>query len=274
MINGPKWSSALSLARHWVWFADTTTSATQSCLLFYSQPTGMLSLLSDAGTSWLSSPLGGSGVLQNTQCAVTLPDSSASVNGTALTLNLAMTFKPSFAGAKHIQMFATGAGGVTTGWVDRGTWVVPATGPVVTADSASVIVNLGSTKVIEARYADSLGADDLQSAWIWITNAFGGSAANSCLMYFDPRAQTLSVLDDSGAAWLPGHLGTIAAVGKSQCTVHTGSSGYNTAGMTSALQVNTGFSGSYRGTTQHVYIFAAGSSTNSGWKDAVTLTVP
>jgi hypothetical protein len=258
----------------WVWFTNSTAASTaSSCLLRYEYFADRLSLLNDAGTDWISAPYGLGAVLQNSQCSLALPG-SFTFHGTSIALNLAMTFKPGFTGARHIYMYATGVGGLTSGWVDRGTWTVPATGTSVTADSASVIVDLGFSQVLEARYSDSLGGTDVRTAWIWITNAFGGSAAASCLMYYDAGAETMSVLDNAGTAWQTAAVGTSANIGNAQCTVHVGSSNGDASGNAFTLQANTSFSGAYAGTTQHIYIFAAGSSTNSGWTDAGTLTIP
>jgi hypothetical protein len=42
-----------------------------------------------------------------------------------LTLNLAMTFKPAYSGAKNIYMYAGDVSGSNSGWQQRGTLTVP-----------------------------------------------------------------------------------------------------------------------------------------------------
>ena len=84
----------------------------------------MLSLLSD-GQTWMAGIPGGEGSLQNSQCAVNLTTSSVSISGNTLTLNLAMTFKPAYAGAKNIYMYAANVANVNSGWQTRGTWTAP-----------------------------------------------------------------------------------------------------------------------------------------------------
>lgn len=116
-------ASDLSMA--WIWINSTLTSTSSgSCLLYYDRATGNLNLLNDAGTAWLPGTLGAFGTLQNSQCAVTLGTSRATLSGNTLTLNLAMTYKPAYAGAKHIYMYAAN-GSVSSGWQDRGLWTVP-----------------------------------------------------------------------------------------------------------------------------------------------------
>jgi hypothetical protein len=74
---------------------------------------------------WPSGVPLGSGTLQNSQCVINLAASSASVDGANLTLSLAITFPPSFAGSKNVYMLAGSAIGPSTGWVQRGTWAIP-----------------------------------------------------------------------------------------------------------------------------------------------------
>jgi hypothetical protein len=45
--------------------------------------------------------------------------------GANLTVNLALSFKPAFAGAKTVYMQTQDAAGWATGWQARGSWTVP-----------------------------------------------------------------------------------------------------------------------------------------------------
>jgi hypothetical protein len=47
------------------------------------------------------------------------------MSGTTLTLNLAVTFRPAFAGVKNIDMYAGNVGGMNSGWQTRGSWTAP-----------------------------------------------------------------------------------------------------------------------------------------------------
>ena len=78
-------------------------------MAYYDRAANTLNLLNDAGTAWTSGTVGSGGTLQNSQCAIALGSSTTrAVSGNTLTLNLAMTFKPAFAGAKNIYMYANG----------------------------------------------------------------------------------------------------------------------------------------------------------------------
>jgi hypothetical protein len=94
-------------------------------LFYYTRATNTLALLNDAADGYLTAAVGGGGTLHNSQCAIGLGSSAAVFNGNTLTLNLAMTFAPSFAGAKMIFMFAANGTGTTSGWQSRGAWTVP-----------------------------------------------------------------------------------------------------------------------------------------------------
>jgi hypothetical protein len=84
-----------------------------------------LNLYNDAGSGWLPPALlGVSGTLSNSQCTVNAVASSESLSGTDAVLNLVMTFKSSFNGAKNVALYGLGSSS-NTGWQTLGTWTVP-----------------------------------------------------------------------------------------------------------------------------------------------------
>jgi hypothetical protein len=99
-----------------------------SCLPMYVPASHSLYLATDAGTSWLGPlTIGQDGTLQNTQCTLNAGASSASGSGTNLTVNLAISFQPTFTGLKNQYMRADdAANSLSSGWQNRGTWT---TGP-------------------------------------------------------------------------------------------------------------------------------------------------
>ena len=114
------------LSATWVWFnASFTSSSANSCLLYYDRATGRINLLSDDGNTWRPAVLGTSGVLQNSRCTLSLPGSWVSLQGTTLTLNLAMSFSSIYRGTKNTYMYAASSDQSSSGWQTRGTWVVP-----------------------------------------------------------------------------------------------------------------------------------------------------
>jgi hypothetical protein len=95
-----------------------------SCTASYNPATNSVSLLNDAATAWLTGTLG-TGSLTNSQCKLNLADSSASISGNFLTLNLSVNFKPASSGLNVARMLAKTVGGTSTGWQYRGLWTAP-----------------------------------------------------------------------------------------------------------------------------------------------------
>src|SRR5207244_2556131 len=83
-------------------------------------------LLNDSGSAWIGpSVLGSGAALNNSRCGVNVGSSSASGSGNNLTVNLALTFAaPAFSGAKNIYTFAHDNGNLSTGWEQKGSWMV------------------------------------------------------------------------------------------------------------------------------------------------------
>ena len=118
-------AGAANLQAAYVWFNANLTTTTSSCMLYYQPSTNQLNLLNNAATAWQAATPGASTTLQNSQCSVNMAATTVTLNGNTLTLNLAMTFQPGYAGAKNVYMFAIDASGSNSGWQQMGTWTVP-----------------------------------------------------------------------------------------------------------------------------------------------------
>jgi hypothetical protein len=268
-----------NLATAWVWFNETLGSvSSNSCLLYYDRPGAALYLLNDDATVWMPGRLGSGATLQNSLCAVNVGGSSATVSGNSLTLNLAMTFKAAYAGAKNIYMFAQNAGGVNTGWQTRGTWTVPGTpaagAPAVTADSATPNSGSGASQTFALRSSDTRGAANLQTAWVWFNETFASVSSNSCMLYYDRAAATLYLLNDSASVWMPGRLGSSGTLQNSRCSVRLGSSSVTASGNTLTLNLAMTFRSAFAG-QKNIYMWTQNASgINSGWQTRGTWMVP
>jgi hypothetical protein len=99
-------------------------SGTQ-CTIDYNAMTNLVRIQND-DTAWgLFTPFGAGTPLANSQCILNLVTSNAVRSGTDLTLTLDLEFTGSFSGAKTIAMRANSNTGLTTGFVNRGSWTVP-----------------------------------------------------------------------------------------------------------------------------------------------------
>ena len=110
---------------------NTTVDVSHSCLVAYYPLEGdLIALSSDDATNdawnWAGiQGLGQAGVLSNSQCAIDTGASSVTRNGSAVQLNLKMTFTPAFRGTRQMFMAAHDSGGNQTAWPYVGYWVVP-----------------------------------------------------------------------------------------------------------------------------------------------------
>jgi hypothetical protein len=261
-------AGATDLRQTWVWFNPTFSSSAHSCLAYYQAGNNTLNLLDDAGATWLSLPLG-SGTLQNSQCAIALGSSTAVRTGNTLTLTLALTFKPAFAGVQTIFMYATN-GTQTSGWQTRGTWTSGPL-PVLTADSVTPNAGTGAAQAFVLSYTDTAGATDLRQTWVWFNPAFT-SSAHSCLAYYQPGTNTLNLLDDAGATWLSAPLGS-GTLQNSQCGIALANSTAVPNGNTLTLTLAVTFKAAFAG-AQTIFMYATNGTQTSGWQTRGTWTVP
>ena len=285
-------SGATRLSTAWVWFNATFGSvSSDSCMLYYQPSTATLYLLTDAANFWMPATAGSNVTLQNSQCAVDVRSSGGTVSGTTLTLNLAMTFRSTYAGAKHVYMYAANVANVNSGWQDRGDWTATSTGsttpssptaptapsapttPTVTADSATPSSGTGSTQVFSLQYSSTRGATDLLHAWVWFSATFSDDSTYSCMLYYDRSIGRLRMLNN-GSTWMSGSLGGSGTLWNSQCSVNLGSSSVTFDGNTLTLNLAMTFRSQYRG-AKNIYMYAANlSGVNSGWRHRGLWTVP
>src|SRR6185295_8553473 len=103
---------------------NTGAIATNACYVFYARSTNKLYLQNNASSAW-QGPLtpGVAGNVSNSQCTLNSAGSSVSTSGNTLTVNIALTFQPAFAGTKNIYLFALDSLGFkTAGWQLKGSW--------------------------------------------------------------------------------------------------------------------------------------------------------
>jgi len=98
-----------------------------ACYLAFVPPSNALLLVDDAGDAggpYQGMVLPASGTIANGQCAVNLSASSVSTSGNTLTLTLALTFNPGFAGNQVVYLAARGQT-QNSGWQPSGSITVP-----------------------------------------------------------------------------------------------------------------------------------------------------
>ncbi|MGA2883272.1 MAG: protease pro-enzyme activation domain-containing protein, partial [Bryobacteraceae bacterium] len=131
-------AGATSLQTAWAYFSPTLANpATNTCLLYYNVAGNLIELLQDNGATWVSAAPGAATTLQNSQCSLNVAGTSVVRNGNTLTVDLPMTFLPSYAGAKNIYLYAADVSGSSSGWQQLGTWTVPGAAAVPAAVSVT-----------------------------------------------------------------------------------------------------------------------------------------
>jgi len=294
---------ASNLISEWVWFSGGTAT----CMVYHERATNRVYLLNDAGTAWDSKMLGSASILQGSSCAINLGSSSASASGSVLTLNLAIAFTPAFSGEKTIRMFANAAGGLSSGWQDRGSWTVPApTSPSTPTDrrkrrktttetstsysateptptpaptttiqsgvqalSVTPASGSGSSATFVMQYADSRGARNLVAEWVWFSGGTG-----MCMIYHERVTNTVYLINDAGSAWHTGLIRSATTLQNGSCAVNLGNSTVSIDGPVLTLKLAISFKAPFTGTKNIAMFASALDNLSTGWQNRGTWIVP
>ncbi len=140
-----------------------TLSGVGACYLYYAHGMNLIYLADDSG-NLTNAPLtvGVAGTKSNIQCTVDAGASWVTASGNTLTLNLAVSFKTAFAGAKNIYMTAYN-GALSCDWVQRGTWTVTAPPSQLTITTSTPLQNATTG----AAYSQPLNAAGGVPAYSW-----------------------------------------------------------------------------------------------------------
>ncbi len=104
---------------------NSALTGVSACYVSYFQDSRTIILAHDAGTTFLPGvAVGQPGMLKNAQCTIDVGRSSVDKSGARLTLNLAIRFKPSFIGTKHVYTMVRDKAGNQTDWKTLGIWEV------------------------------------------------------------------------------------------------------------------------------------------------------
>ena len=247
----------------------TTASGIGSCYLYYLRSANSLYLANDAGSAWLSPmTLGQTGTLQNSQCAVNLAASSASVSGNNLTLTLAVTFLAAFNGDKNVYMQVYDT--QDSGWQQKGAWTVNAT-PVMGPVSVTPAAGSGSSQAFSFAFYDPNGAATIASASMIVGTTASG--IGSCYLYYLRSANSLYLANDAASAWLPPVvMGQSAILQNSQCAVDMAASSSSASGNNLTLTLSLTFKSVYSGSKKIYMLLYDGQ--NSGWVQKGTWSIP
>jgi trimeric autotransporter adhesin len=242
-------------------------SAASTCMFYYNSTGNQMNLLNDAGSAWTSATMSSAGTLANSQCSLDLGSATTVPSGNNFTLSVPVTFKSPFAGAKQVWMYAGGSA-ANSGWQQTGSYTVS---PPVSAVSVTPSTGSGTSRSFQFLYADTAGVSDLATTWVWVAPSFG-SAANTCMFYYDKSSSQVRLLNDAGTAWSGAALGSATTLQNNQCSLAVGTTTVGLAGNNLTFTVPVTFKAGFTG-TQQVWMYAAGSTANSGWQQLGSWTV-
>ena len=245
---------------------SATLSAPGACYIYYGQGQNAIYLADDSGNFHGSLVVGSPGTQQNSQCTVDAGASSVSVSGTNLTLNLALTFSPTFVGAKNIYMEVYN--GLDSGWVQRGTWTVSTSS---TPSVVSVAPNgqSGSAQTFAFTFYDPNGGANIVSTQIDVNATL--VAAGACYFYYGRAPNVIYLADDSGNWQSPLTIGNSGTVQNSQCALNAGASSMLISGTNLTLNLALTFKPSFAG-AKNIYMEVY-NGIDSGWVQRGTWTV-
>jgi len=230
---------------------NTFLDGRQACYLAYSRPSNVLYIVPDNGdgTELSGKVMAGMGTVGNSQCTVMLAGSSATGNGTALTLVLNLSFSASsFGGNKVIYAAARDIAQNNSGWQTMGVVGVPplpSTFPNPTGMNPSSGSSLTAT--IAFTYQDQSTAANLQTVWALINTAIDGRAA-CYVAYYRPGNQ-LYLYPDNGDGTQASNIVLTGnnTISNSQCTVSAQGANLQTSGNTLTVSLPITFKPSFAG---------------------------
>jgi hypothetical protein len=249
---------------------NAQVSVNASCYVYIAPSSGQVYLAGDDGGSWTWAMLRTGGTLQNSQCRVNASGSSSSGSGNNLTVSLAISFQPGFAGAKGIYMDALD--GVTgySGWQQKGSWTVSGGSPApvsVTPSSGS-----GTSQTFTLVFSDSSGYQSLAAVEV-ILNA-QVSVNNSCYVYIVPSSGQVYLASDDGGSWTWAVFRTGGTLQNSQCRVNASGSSSSGSGNNLTVSLAMSFQPGFAG-AKNTYMDALDGATGySGWQPKGSWTIP
>jgi len=201
---------------------NTALDGRQACYLAYSRPSNALYIVADNGdaTQLSGKVMDGTGSVGNSQCNVSLANSSATSAGNTLTLVLSLTFSASFGGNKAIYAAARDLTQNNSGWQTMGAIGVqplPNTFPNPVGLTPSSGTRAAQT--ISFTYQDQSSGSNLQTVWALINTAVDGRAA-CYVAYYQPGNQ-LYLYPDNGDGSQATNIALTGnnSIGNSQCFI-------------------------------------------------------
>jgi hypothetical protein len=250
-----------------------TLNGANGCYLSYVRSQNTMYLLRDSDGQWITITPGASGSIENANCRLTGAGFTVTGSGNTLTVTLPLTFTSGFAGAKNVYVAAGDAGGLSTGWVQGGTWSTSGGGAAAAPTISSVTPNTGAgaAQTFSVVVSDASGHADVSTFSLLVNSVLNG--ANGCYLSYVRSSNTMYLLRDSDGQWITITPGASGSIENANCRLTgagfavTGSG--NTVTFTLPLTFKTAFAG-----TKRLYVAAGDAGgLSTGWVNAGSWTV-
>jgi hypothetical protein len=131
-----------------------------------------------------------------------------------------------------------------------------------------------ASQTFSLQFSDTAGAASLQTLYVYFTATLVNPAANSCLLWYNPAANQINLIQNGGTTWFTATPGTATTLQNSQCSLNVAATTVTMSGNTLTLNLPMTFLPAYAG-AKNIDMYAADvSGSNSGWQQLGTLTVP
>ncbi len=250
----------------------------QACYLAYSVSANVLYIVPDNGDGAQISGkvMNGTGTIANSQCSVNLVSSTAIGSGNVLTLNLTMSFFPSFGGNKVFYMAARDTGTGNSGWLTMGTHGVPPL-PSTLPNPAGMSPSSGNTtsQAFTITFQDATSATNLQTGWMLVNTAIDGRGA-CYVAYYRPGNQIYLYPDNGdGSQAMSATLTGTNSVSNSQCTISALGSSVVVSGGQLQVTLNVTFKSAFTGRKGvWMAVQTTGGAQTSAWQAVGAWAVP
>ena len=218
-------------------------------VVVYSRTTGHLYLVNDAGKEYVGNCRPGEAItLTNSQGILDCGLTTVSGSGNDLTVNWTITPKASFAGTKHLYLYARDNADLTAGWEDKGDWTItsPSAAAPTLGDITPSVVTSGENEAqsFSAVYSDENGYSNLKHVYLKV-----GSLVNGMVAIYYTWVNKLYLVNDAGTGYvgncIPGVAGTLT---NSQGTLDCGLTTVSRTGNDLTVNWNTTPKASFAGT--------------------------
>ncbi len=222
-------------------------------------PTGTY-LVNDVDSALLG-PLTPYSSLSNSQCTLNGFGTTVSSSGATSTINLSLSFRTAFLGAKSIFMYTDDVFGNNSNWQLRGSSSVLAISSIPTAVSVSPSSGAGISQTFTAVFSDGVGTAYLNRRMILINSVISGSAA--CLVQIDPSGTYLA--NDADSA-LVGPLTSTSSLSNNQCTLSGSGTTLLNSGILSTATLSLTFKPAFAG-PKSIFMYTDDAfGNNSNWQ--------